>query len=111
MPDCRMGAVIMKMMRRTRTTSMKGTMLMSERLVWVDLESWGIGGYSGIVPEETDIRYRRSGGRKRVLPQRPQRRRRGSGEEEPKSTGRSACATDKAPRAVMATPGFLVADF
>ena len=37
-----MGAVIMKMMRRTRTTSMNGTMLMSERLVWVDLVSWGI---------------------------------------------------------------------
>jgi hypothetical protein len=29
MPDCRMGAVIMKMMRRTRTTSMNGTMLIS----------------------------------------------------------------------------------
>ena len=39
MPDCRMGAVIMKMIRRTRTTSMNGTMLISERLDCVDLAS------------------------------------------------------------------------
>src|SRR5205807_211983 len=37
MPDCRMGAVIMKMMRRTRTTSTNGTMLISESEVCVDL--------------------------------------------------------------------------
>src|SRR5271169_3999927 len=42
MPDCRMGAVIMKMMRRTRTTSMNGTMLMSERELCVDLVSCGM---------------------------------------------------------------------
>src|SRR5882724_9326597 len=30
-PDCRMGAVIMKMISRTRTTSMNGTMLISDR--------------------------------------------------------------------------------
>ena len=34
-----MGAVIMKMIRRTRTTSMNGTMLISERAVCVDLAS------------------------------------------------------------------------
>src|SRR5713226_3556517 len=39
MPDCRMGAVIMKMMSSTRTTSTKGTMLISESEVCVDLES------------------------------------------------------------------------
>src|SRR6266702_7072221 len=39
MPDWRMGAVIMKMMRRTRTTSTNGTMLISESEVCVDLES------------------------------------------------------------------------
>src|SRR5438105_3416344 len=37
MPDCRMGAVIMKMMRRTRTTSTNGTILISESEVCVDL--------------------------------------------------------------------------
>src|SRR6267143_4462878 len=49
MPDCRMGAVIMKMIRRTRTTSMNGTMLISERAVWVDLFSWGINALPEIV--------------------------------------------------------------
>src|SRR5215471_4280202 len=44
MPDCRIGAVIMKMIRRTRTTSINGTMLMSERLVCVDLVSCGMRG-------------------------------------------------------------------
>src|SRR5258707_9638410 len=39
MPDWRMGAVIMKMMSKTRTTSTKGTMLISESEVCVDLES------------------------------------------------------------------------
>src|SRR6266436_1472956 len=42
MPDCRMGAVIMKMIRRTSTMSMNGTMLISEREVCVDLEREGI---------------------------------------------------------------------
>src|ERR1700674_607539 len=42
MPDCRIGAVIIKMMSNTRTTSMKGTMLMSESEVCVCLESCGI---------------------------------------------------------------------
>src|SRR5712664_713215 len=42
MPDWRMGAVIMKMMSSTRTTSTKGTMLISESEVCVDLESCGI---------------------------------------------------------------------
>src|SRR5258707_2278689 len=42
MPDWRMGAVIMKMMSRTSTTSTKGTMLISESEVCVDLESCGI---------------------------------------------------------------------
>src|SRR5277367_3404783 len=37
MPDCRMGAVIMKMMSRTSTTSMNGTMLISESDVCVCL--------------------------------------------------------------------------
>src|SRR5580704_942371 len=41
MLDCRMGAVIMKMMSRTRTTSMNGTMLISDRDDCV-LEIWGI---------------------------------------------------------------------
>src|SRR5271157_3687299 len=44
MPDCRMGAVIMKMIRRTSTTSMNGTMLMSERDVCVALASCGMSG-------------------------------------------------------------------
>src|SRR5208337_553344 len=44
MPDCRMGAVIMKMIRRTSTTSMNGTMLMSEREVCVALASCGMSG-------------------------------------------------------------------
>jgi len=34
-----MGAVIMKMISRTRTTSMNGTMLISESEDWVDLVS------------------------------------------------------------------------
>src|SRR5450432_1225218 len=38
MPDCRMGAVIMKMMSRTNTTSTKGTMLISESEDWVFFE-------------------------------------------------------------------------
>src|SRR4051812_11444320 len=42
MPDCRMGAVIMKMIRSTRTTSMNGIMLISESDVCVDLDSWGM---------------------------------------------------------------------
>src|ERR1700681_295172 len=44
-PDCRIGAVIMKITKRTSMTSTKGTMLMSERelLVWRD--SCGIFGY------------------------------------------------------------------
>src|SRR5260370_4381334 len=42
MPDWRIGAVIMKMMSSTRTTSTKGTMLISESDVCVDLESCGI---------------------------------------------------------------------
>src|SRR5262245_33815703 len=37
MPDCRMGAVIMKMMSNTRTTSTNGTMLISESDVCVAL--------------------------------------------------------------------------
>src|SRR6202048_792683 len=37
-----MGAVIMKMIRRTSTMSMNGTMLISEREVCVDLEREGI---------------------------------------------------------------------
>src|SRR5215470_12761594 len=41
-PDCKMGAVIMKMMSRTRTTSTKGTMLISEKEVCVVLESCGM---------------------------------------------------------------------
>src|SRR5215469_452026 len=42
-PDWRIGAVIMKMISSTRTTSMNGTMLMSDRDVWVPLESCGMG--------------------------------------------------------------------
>ena len=42
MPDCKIGAVIMKMMRSTRTTSMNGTMLISESVLCVFLESCGI---------------------------------------------------------------------
>jgi hypothetical protein len=42
MPDWRIGAVIMKMMSSTRTTSTKGTMLISESEVCVDLESCGM---------------------------------------------------------------------
>src|SRR6266436_7230982 len=42
MPDCRMGAVIMKMIRSTSTMSMNGTMLISEREVCVGLEREGI---------------------------------------------------------------------
>src|SRR4029077_13372755 len=34
-PDCRIGAVIMKIIRSTSTTSMKGTMLMSASVVSV----------------------------------------------------------------------------
>src|SRR5580704_11150736 len=41
MLDCRMGAVIMKMMSSTRTTSMNGTMLISDNDDCV-LETWGI---------------------------------------------------------------------
>src|SRR5208282_5684626 len=42
MPDWRIGAVIMKMMRSTRTTSMNGTMLISESDVCVPLASCGM---------------------------------------------------------------------
>src|ERR1700730_6909948 len=42
MPDCRMGAVIMKMTRRTSITSTKGTMLISEREVPVGRASCGM---------------------------------------------------------------------
>src|SRR5437660_2649292 len=42
MPDCRMGAVIIKMMSSTSTTSTNGTMLISESEVCVDLESCGM---------------------------------------------------------------------
>ncbi len=59
MPDCRMGAVIMKMIKRTRTTSMNGTMLMSERDVCVDLASWGMVGLSSVAVGDTDIGYQR----------------------------------------------------
>src|SRR5205814_9121508 len=38
-PDCRMGAVIIKMMSKTRTTSTNGTMLISESEVCVVLRS------------------------------------------------------------------------
>src|SRR5260221_13240903 len=41
-PDCRIGAVIMKMISNTSTTSMKGTILMSASEVCVCLESSGI---------------------------------------------------------------------
>src|SRR5437016_5263999 len=41
-PDWRIGAVIIKMMSSTRTTSTNGTMLISESEVCVDLESCGI---------------------------------------------------------------------
>src|SRR5215472_14507359 len=61
MPDWRIGAVIMKMMRSTRTTSMNGTMLMSEREVWVDLASCGTMHLLGIVNRRT--RYQISEGR------------------------------------------------
>src|SRR5579862_1210509 len=43
MPDCRMGAVIMKMTSKTSMTSTKGTILMSARDVPVWRASWGIG--------------------------------------------------------------------
>src|SRR2546425_1622139 len=43
MPDCRIGAVIMKMTSSTSTTSTKGTMLISESEVPVWRESCGIG--------------------------------------------------------------------
>src|SRR6266566_8801944 len=42
MPDWRIGAVIMKIMSSTRTTSTNGTMLISESEVCVDLESCGM---------------------------------------------------------------------
>src|SRR6266705_5766117 len=42
MPDWRIGAVIMKMMRSTRTTSMNGIILISESDVCVCFESCGI---------------------------------------------------------------------
>src|ERR1700745_3262945 len=38
MPDCRIGAVIMKMISNTRTTSMNGIMLISESVDWVGFE-------------------------------------------------------------------------
>ena len=38
MPDCRIGAVIMKMISRTNTMSMNGTMLISESEDWVFFE-------------------------------------------------------------------------
>src|ERR1700747_3734401 len=38
MPDCRIGAVIMKMISNTRTTSMNGIILISESVDWVDFE-------------------------------------------------------------------------
>src|SRR5438552_4699726 len=41
-PDCRMGAVIIKMMSSTSTTSTNGTILISESEVCVDLESCGM---------------------------------------------------------------------
>src|SRR5580692_3544335 len=43
MPDCRIGAVIMKMISSTSTTSTNGTMLISESEVCVCLASDGIG--------------------------------------------------------------------
>src|SRR5215469_11768509 len=42
MPDCRIGAVIMKITSRTSMTSTKRTMLISEREVPVWRASWGI---------------------------------------------------------------------
>src|SRR5580658_10016776 len=42
MPDCRIGAVIMKMISRTRTTSMNGTMLISDSDVPVSRCIWGM---------------------------------------------------------------------
>src|ERR1700691_2086395 len=42
MPDCRMGAVIIKMIRSTSTTSINGTMLISESEVPVSRCTWGI---------------------------------------------------------------------
>src|SRR4051794_39919505 len=46
MPDCKIGAVIIKMIRRTRTMSMNGTMLISDSDDCVWLEICGIGFYS-----------------------------------------------------------------
>jgi hypothetical protein len=60
-----MGAVIMKMMRRTRTTSMNGTMLISEREDWVDLGSVGMGGLSVVELRQVDNRYQRTDNRRR----------------------------------------------
>src|SRR5437773_2289105 len=45
MPDCRIGAVIMKMISRTRTMSMNGTMLISDSDDWVECEVCGISFY------------------------------------------------------------------
>src|SRR5580700_3969951 len=42
MPDCSTGAVIMKIIRSTSTTSTSGTMLISASDVSVCLESWGM---------------------------------------------------------------------
>src|SRR4029077_9323526 len=38
MPDCSIGAVIIKMISNTRTTSMNGIILISESVDWVDFE-------------------------------------------------------------------------
>src|SRR5271165_6474115 len=46
MLDWRMGAVIMKMISKTRTTSMNGTMLISDKDDCVDLDICGIGSYA-----------------------------------------------------------------
>src|SRR5215475_4331804 len=45
MPDCRIGAVIMKMISKTRTMSMNGTMLISDSDDWVECEICGISFY------------------------------------------------------------------
>src|SRR5260221_14413190 len=39
MPDCKIGAVIIKMISSTSTTSMNGIMLISDNDVWVCFES------------------------------------------------------------------------
>src|SRR5438874_11387176 len=52
MPDCRMGAVIMKMISRTRTMSMNGTMLISDSDDWVECEICGINFYPASALED-----------------------------------------------------------